>query len=155
MSKLHPIEASELHARRERVFLLLAGLFLGSMTMLNILGISRFVDLSFDLFGITIPMALAVGVLPYPVTFLCTDFISELYGQDRANYLVWVGLVLNAWVVAFLWLGGVLPPVVEMDPATGIPPTSEGGESRISSMSCPMRRTPSLPGRVTLFAPFT
>ena len=122
MLTLHPIEASELHARRERVFLVLAGLFLGSMTMLNILGISRFIDLSFDFLGMTIPMSLAIGVLPYPVTFLCTDFISELYGQQRANHLVWVGLMLNIWVVGFLWLGGVLPPVVEIDPATGLPP---------------------------------
>ena len=122
MSKLHPIEASALHARRERVFLVLAGLFLGSMTMLNILGISRFVDLSFDFLGMRIPMALAIGVLPYPVTFLCTDFISELYGQKRANHLVWVGLLLNLWVVGFLWLGGVLPPSVELDPSTGLPP---------------------------------
>ncbi len=123
MSELHPIEATTLHARRERIFLVLAGLFLGSMTMLNILGISRFIDLSFDVFGVTVPMSLAIGVLPYPVTFLCTDFISELYGQKRANHLVWVGLLLNLWVVAFLWLGGVLPPAVEMDPATGLPPT--------------------------------
>ena len=76
---LHPIEASELHARRERVFLVLAGLFLGSMTMLNILGISRFIKLA----SMSVPVegadpyniafAVAVGVLPYPVTFLCTD----------------------------------------------------------------------------------
>ncbi len=123
MSDVHPIEASELHARRERVFLVLAGLFLGSMTMLNILGISRFIDLSFEVFGLQIPMALAVGVLPYPITFLCTDFVSELYGQKRANFLVWVGLMLNAWVVAFLWVGGVLPPTPVIDPATGLPPT--------------------------------
>jgi uncharacterized integral membrane protein (TIGR00697 family) len=123
MSDLHPIEASTLHARRERVYLVLAGLFLGSMTMLNILGTSRFVDLSFEFAGFKIPMALAIGVLPYPVTFLCTDFISELYGQKRANFLVWVGLLLNLWVVAFLWLGGVLPPSPEIDAATGMPPT--------------------------------
>ncbi len=123
MSELHPIEASTLHARRERVYLVLAGLFLGSMTMLNILGTSRFVDLSFEIAGLRIPMALAIGVLPYPVTFLCTDFISELYGQKRANFLVWVGLLLNAWVVAFLWLGGVLPPVPVLDASTGLPPT--------------------------------
>ena len=123
MSELHPIEASTLHARRERVYLVLAGLFLGSMTMLNILGVSRFVDLSFEIVGFRIPMALAIGVLPYPVTFLCTDFISELYGQKRANFLVWVGLLLNLWVVAFLWLGGVLPPVPALDASTGLPPT--------------------------------
>ena len=38
------------------------------------------------------PMALAVGVLPYPLTFLCTDIIGELYGRRRANTVVWVGL---------------------------------------------------------------
>jgi uncharacterized integral membrane protein (TIGR00697 family) len=120
---MHPIEASALHARRERVFLVLAGTFIGSMTMLNILGTSRFVDLSFEIAGVQIPMALAIGVLPYPVTFLCTDFISELYGQKRANFLVWVGLMLNVWVVVFLWLGGILPPVPLIDASTGLPPT--------------------------------
>ena len=123
VSTLHPLEATELHARRARVFLVLAGLFLGSMTMLNIMGTSRFIDLSFELFGLRIPVALAIGVLPYPVTFLCTDFISELYGQKRATFLVWVGLLLNLWVVLFLWLGGALPPAVEFDPSTGLPPT--------------------------------
>lgn len=95
--------------RREKVFLILAGLFLGSMTMLNILGISRFLDLSFDVFGIEIPMALAVGVLPYPLTFLCTDFISELYGRRRANFVVFVGALINIWLLFVLWLGGILP----------------------------------------------
>lgn len=112
---LHPIEASQLHAKRERVFLVLAGLFLGSMTMLNILGISRFIKLySFDYSmadGQVLPItfALAVGVLPYPITFLCTDFISEFYGRRRANWVVMVGLMLNVWVVFIFWLGGVLP----------------------------------------------
>jgi uncharacterized integral membrane protein (TIGR00697 family) len=112
---LHPIEASPLQAKRERAFLVLAGLFLGSMTMLNILGISRFIKLySFDYAladGQVLPItfALAVGVLPYPITFLCTDFISEFYGRRRANWVVMVGLMLNVWVVFILWLGGVLP----------------------------------------------
>ena len=118
---LHPIEASELHARRERVFLVLAGVFLGSLTMLNLLGITRFIDLSFTLFGVDIPMPLAVGVLPYPITFLCTDFISEFYGRRRANWVVMVGVLLNLWVVFILWLGASLPPEVPLDPATGLP----------------------------------
>ncbi len=114
--ELHPIELSRLQARREAVYLVLVGLFLGSMTMLNILGVSRFLDLSINLFGHEIPMPLAVGVLPYPLTFLCTDFISELYGRKRANSVVLVGLLVNIWLVFILWLGGALPGFDEATP---------------------------------------
>ncbi|MCZ6837406.1 MAG: queuosine precursor transporter [Planctomycetota bacterium] len=118
---LHPIEASQLHARRERVFLIFAGLFLGSLTMLNILGITRFIKLaSFTTdSGLELTFAVAVGVLPYPITFLCTDFISEFYGRKRANWVVFVGLGLNIWVVFILWLGGVLPGFELTNPETG------------------------------------
>jgi uncharacterized integral membrane protein (TIGR00697 family) len=92
--------------RRELAFLVLAGLFLGTMGMLNILGLTRFVSLG-SLGGL--PLVVAVGALPYPVTFLCTDLISELWGERRASQLVWVGLLLNGWIVLVLWLGGVLP----------------------------------------------
>ena len=98
-----------IRVRRERVFMVLAGLFIGSMTMLNIFGVTRFLDLSFTVFGVRIPVPLAVGVLPYPLTFLCTDFISEIYGRKRANFLVWVGFLVNLWLVVILWLGGLLP----------------------------------------------
>ncbi len=121
MSLPYEYTDARLHERRERVFLLLAGIFLGSLAMLNILGIARFIDMSFTIFGVTIPFIVAVGVLPYPITFLCTDFISELYGRQRAAFVVWIGLLLNVWVVFILWLGGILPPDPQLDPATGLP----------------------------------
>ena len=104
------LSEAQIYERREHVFLALAGLFLGTLAMLNILGVSRFIDLSVELPLIgTVPIPLAVGVLPYPVTFLCTDFISELYGRKRASFVVWMGLFLNLWVMGILWLGGILP----------------------------------------------
>lgn len=102
-AELHPIEASALQARRERVFLLLAGLFLGAMSMLNIIGITRFIQLG--------PLTLPVGVLPYPLTFLCTDIIGEIYGRRRALSLVWVGVLVNGLILATMWLGNALPAV--------------------------------------------
>ena len=93
--------------RREFVFLLLAGLFVGTLAMLNILGITRLIDLSFTLFGTKIPFRVFVGILPYPITFLCTDFISELYGKKRASNVVWIGFILNLWVIFILWVGGM------------------------------------------------
>ena len=91
--------------RRERTFLVLAGIFLSAMTLLNVVGITRFIQLG--------PLALAVGVLPYPLTFLCTDLISELYGRGRANFLVSVGLGINFLILGVLTLGSVAPSVPE------------------------------------------
>lgn len=119
--------APDYHKRRQRVFLLLSGIFLGTLALLNVLGISRFVDLSFNVFGVQIPMVVAVGVLPYPVTFMCTDLISELYGEKKARDMVWVGVLLNAWVIFLLWLGGALPGFEPVDPATGLPMLDEAG----------------------------
>jgi uncharacterized PurR-regulated membrane protein YhhQ (DUF165 family) len=133
---LPPIAPAVLHQRRERVFLILAGLFLGTLAMLNILGISRFLVLASwgDVDGQTVfqwgvpnfdkdawIFAVAVGVLPYPMTFLCTDLISEFYGRKRANFVVWVGLMLNLWVMFILWAGGLLPGFVPNDAPGGFP----------------------------------
>lgn len=103
------------------MFLVFAGLFLGSLAMLNILGISRFIKLASieTVDGQDLIFAVAVGVLPYPITFLCTDFICEFYGRRRANFVVLVGLLLNGWVVFILWLGGILPGFEATDPQTG------------------------------------
>ncbi len=109
------------------MYLVLSGVFLGTLSLLNVLGISRFVDLSFDLFGLSIPMLVAVGVLPYPITFLCTDLISELFGEKKARDMVWVGMLLNGWVIFLLWLGGVLPGTEPMDLATGLPERDAAG----------------------------
>jgi len=135
---LPPISPAALHERRERVFLVMAGLFLGTLAMLNILGISRFIVLGSwgplesgdpwvwqwgePNFVSNLNFAVAVGVLPYPITFLCTDLISEFFGRRRANFVVLVGLLLNLWVIFILWLGGALPGFMPHDPVTGFPP---------------------------------
>ena len=35
---------------------------------------------------------LSVGILPYPITFLITDIISEIYGRKKANQVVIAGI---------------------------------------------------------------
>jgi uncharacterized integral membrane protein (TIGR00697 family) len=51
-----------------------------------------------------------------------------LYGRKRANFVVWIGLLLNLWVIFILWLGGALNPpeftqnpLAEVNLASGIP----------------------------------
>ena len=95
--------------RRELVFLVLTGFFICSMTLLNVIGITRFVQLG--------PMQLAVGVLPYPLTFLCTDLVCELYGKRKANQMVTLGLILNLFILSVLYIGQLVPPIaVEAQP---------------------------------------
>jgi len=96
-------ELSELQLKREKVFWVLSGVFLSAMTLLNVVGITKFVNV----FGLSV----AVGVLPYPLTFLCTDLISELYGKKRANFVVGLGFFINLFVLFCLWLGQVVPEV--------------------------------------------
>jgi uncharacterized integral membrane protein (TIGR00697 family) len=90
--------------------------------MLNILGVTRFIkiwDTGAQIGSTDLVFAVAVGVLPYPITFLCTDFISELFGRKRASRVVWVGVILNLWVVFILWIGGALPGFESTNAETG------------------------------------
>lgn len=103
MADVFAASQSVLQERRERVFLLLAGFFLCAMTLLNVIGITRFVQLG--------PMQIAVGVLAYPLTFLCTDLISELFGRARANFLVTVGLILNGFILLVMYIANAMPAV--------------------------------------------
>ena len=70
------------------------------MIMGNIIGITKFVEI----FGLTIP----IGTLAFPVTFLATDLICELYGEKRAQSLVYVGFFMNFFMLGVMSLGNYL-----------------------------------------------
>ena len=91
--------------RFDFVFLVLAGFFLSSLVLANAL-VFKFIDIPLPLVGVA---TISLGVLPYPVTFLCTDLISELYGKDRANAIVITGAAVSAYMLLLLQLGRVLP----------------------------------------------
>ncbi len=82
-------------------YTLLAGIFLTSLTLGNIVGVTKFVDLGL--------FVIPAGLLAYPVTFLATDLISELYGRRRAQSVVWVGFIMNIFMLGLMWLGHTLP----------------------------------------------
>jgi uncharacterized integral membrane protein (TIGR00697 family) len=51
---------------------------------------------------------LSVGAMFYPLTFLLTDLITELYGKEKANLCVKLGIAMNILVVAMISLMDVL-----------------------------------------------
>lgn len=72
----------------DRIYLILAALFICSLVVSNLIFQKFFV---WDFFGIY-TFEISVGILPYPLTFLITDVISEVYGKKRANQVVTAGI---------------------------------------------------------------
>ena len=50
------------------------------------------------------------GVIAYPLTFLLTDVIAELYGRRVATRVVWTGFGASLLMVLLIFGGKVLPP---------------------------------------------
>ncbi len=87
-------------------FLVLAAVFLASLVVCNLIA-NKFLtaDLGFKVF------TLSAGALPYPVTFLATDLLSEVYGRRRANRVVWAGFAASLFTLLALWLGAQFPAI--------------------------------------------
>ena len=86
----------------EKVYLVLSGIFIAALVACNLIFQKFFV---FDIplpFGGTYTMTQSVGLLAYPVTFLVTDILSEIYGRERANNVVTSGLVASIFVLLLI-----------------------------------------------------
>ena len=54
---------------------------------------------TFDYFGLLEkPITLTSGIVTYPLTFLFTDVVSELYGRKRADFMVILGF-FQSWIL--------------------------------------------------------
>jgi uncharacterized integral membrane protein (TIGR00697 family) len=81
---------------RERLFLMLTGVFVASLVACNLIFQKFFTWSPFS----WITFEISAGILPYPITFLVTDVVSELYGRKRADLVVLTGLVASLFVMA-------------------------------------------------------
>lgn len=50
------------------------------------------------------------GVIAYPLTFLLTDVITEIYGRQTATRVVWAAFGANLLMVLLIYGSRVLPP---------------------------------------------
>ena len=50
------------------------------------------------------------GVIAYPLTFLFTDVIAELYGRKIASRVIWLGFGVSILMALLVYFGGLLPP---------------------------------------------
>lgn len=83
------------------LFLVLAGLFIASLVSCNLIFRKFFM---WDGLGFTFEQS--VGLLPYPLTFLVTDLISEIFGKRKANAVVLSGLAASVMTLLIITLAG-------------------------------------------------
>lgn len=95
---------------KERLFLFLSGIFITALVLGNVIGTTKFVNV----FGLVVP----AGVLAYPFTFLATDLICELYGKKYAQTLVWVGFIMNFFMLGLMTLGHLMQDALGVSGAT-------------------------------------
>jgi len=109
--------------KRDFLFLGLSALFITALVNGNIIGTTKFVTL----FVWNIPdwmlgivpelvrngseykMIVPAGVIAYPITFLATDLISELFGRKKAQIVVWIGFFMNFFMLGIMSINHWLP----------------------------------------------
>jgi hypothetical protein len=90
-----------------RIYLVLAALFICSLVASNLIFQKFFFWNPFGLFRFEI----SVGLLPYPLTFLITDLVSEIYGKRKANDLVMAGIFASLFSLAIIYLADAVPAI--------------------------------------------
>ena len=88
-----------------RIYVILAALFIASLVACNLI-FRKFFHWSPTTW---LTFEQSVGLLPYPITFLVTDLISECFGKKKANLVVMAGLFASLIVLVIVSVGQAVP----------------------------------------------
>jgi hypothetical protein len=112
--------------KADHLYLFLATLFITALIVCNLIA-NKFVvlDLGFTSFRIS------AGVLPYPITFLITDILSEIYGRKKTNRVVMMGFAALVFTLFILWLGSMFPAIDSSPVSDELYQTAYGNSWRV------------------------
>jgi uncharacterized integral membrane protein (TIGR00697 family) len=81
-------------------FVVVVALFITALITANITAVKLL-----GVFGLVLP----AGVLVFPVSYICGDVLTEVYGYGVARRVIWLGFFCNLLAVVAIYLGGILP----------------------------------------------
>jgi len=90
-----------------QIYFTLGALFIASLVVSNLIFQKFFY---WDFFGIY-RFEISVGILPYPITFLITDIISEVYGKKKANQVVTTGIFASVFSLLIVYVANNAPAI--------------------------------------------
>jgi queuosine precursor transporter len=89
------------------IYLILAALFIASLVASNLIFQKFFYWEPFGLYRFEV----SVGILPYPITFLITDILSEIYGKKKANQVVIAGIFASFFSMLIILIADFTPAI--------------------------------------------
>jgi uncharacterized integral membrane protein (TIGR00697 family) len=107
-------------SRREWLFVFLAGFFITNAVTAELIS-NKLIDvpISFDFMGFSFgPFVTVVGVLPWPLVFICTDLINEFYGKKAIRRLSWITSILISYCFVMMTLALAIPANTSISPNT-------------------------------------
>jgi hypothetical protein len=120
----------------QKIYFLLGSLFLCSLVVSNLIFQKFFYWYPFGnvtVFGATL-FEISVGIIPYPVTFLITDIISEIYGKKRANDVVFVGIFASIFSLLIVYIADAAP-AIKASPLSNEMFTTVFGQTKIAVLA--------------------
>jgi uncharacterized integral membrane protein (TIGR00697 family) len=91
----------------DNIYLILAALFIASLVASNLIFQKFFYWEPFGWFRFEV----SVGILPYPITFLITDILSEIYGKKKANKVVIAGIFASFFSMLIILIADFAPAI--------------------------------------------
>ena len=93
----------------EKLYIILSAIFIASLVSCNLIFQKFFqIEIWIPFYGNYI-FEQSVGLLAYPITFLVTDIISEIYGQNKANQVVTAGLFASVFMLLVVTVADFIP----------------------------------------------
>ena len=99
----------------DTIYLILAAIFIASLVASNLIFQKFFYWEPFGIYRFEI----SVGILPYPITFLITDILSEIYGKRKANKVVVAGIFASLFSLLIILISD-FAPAIESSPINNV-----------------------------------
>ena len=87
-------------SKTEKAYGIFLVIFITMIVLTNIIGVKLF-----EIYSIT----LTTGIITYPLTFLMTDIVCEVFGKKKASLMVLLGFFASILSLIFINLAVILP----------------------------------------------
>jgi uncharacterized integral membrane protein (TIGR00697 family) len=107
-----------LDRKRNRLFIILCGIFITNALLAEIIGVkifsaeatAGFRPANLNILGFVMDFNLTAGVLIWPVVFITTDLINEYFGKPGVKRISYLTALLITYAFVIIYLAMKLPP---------------------------------------------